>query len=52
MFYKREEYGFLAYVGDMGGLLSYLEFIGYAFTSVLVSRLLKAALVKRMYRVQ
>ena len=52
MFYKREEYGLLSYVGDMGGLLSALDFLGYALTSVLVSRLLRAALVKRMYRVQ
>ena len=52
MFYKREEYGLLSYFGDMGGLLSCLLFFGYAISSVFVSRLLRAALVKKMYRVQ
>ena len=52
MFYKREEYGLLSYFGDLGGLLSCLLFFGYAISSKFVSRLLGAALVKKMYRVQ
>ena len=50
--YKREEYDLLEYFGDLGGLLEFLGFFGWAISSLFVSRLFQAALVKRAYRVQ
>ena len=50
--YKREEYDLLTYFGDLGGLLEFALLFGWTISSVFVSRLLQAALVKQAYRVQ
>ena len=42
----------LTYFGDLGGLLDFVMLFGWAISSVFVSRLLQAALVKQVYRVQ
>ena len=50
--YKREEYGVLTYFGDLGGLLDFVLVVGSTFSSFFVSRLLQAAIVKQVYRIQ
>ena len=50
--YKREEYDMLTYLGDMGGLLDIIIFVGMCLSSSIVSRLFYAALVKQTYRIQ
>ena len=52
MLYKREEYDMLTYLGDLGGLLDIVLLLGVAITSIFVSRLFQAAIVKQAYRVQ
>ena len=42
----------LTYLGDLGGLLDIVMLLGWAISSIFVSRLLQAALVKQVYRVQ
>ena len=51
MLYKREEYDMLTYLGDLGGLLDIVLLLGVAITSIFVSRLFQAAIVKQAYRV-
>ena len=37
--YKREEYDMLSYLGDMGGLLDIIIFVGIGLSSSIVARL-------------
>ena len=42
----------LTYFGDLGGLQQFLGITGYLVSTLFVSRLFQAALVKQVYRVQ
>lgn len=42
----------LTYFGDLGGLLDFVLGFGWLISTVFVSRLFQAALVKKAYRVQ
>lgn len=50
-FYKREEYDLLSYFGDLGGLLDLVMLSGWLLSTLFVSRLLQASLVKSAYRI-
>ena len=50
--YKREEYDLLTYFGDLGGLLDFVAMIGWALSTIFVTRLFAAALIKQAYGVQ
>lgn len=52
LFYKREKYDLLDYLGDLGGLKEIVFFIGFLITNQVVHRLLMAHLVATTYRIQ
>ena len=52
MLYAREDYSLLVYLGDLGGLLDFVLIFGWALSHKFVVRLLQAALVGRVYRMQ
>ena len=49
--YKREDYDLITFLGDVGGLLEFLFFLGLALTSPFVARLFYASLVSQIYRI-
>lgn len=52
LFYKREKYDLLDYLGDLGGLKEIVFFIGYLITNHVVERMLMAHLVAKTYKIQ
>ena len=52
MLYAREDYSLLVYLGDIGGLLDFVLIFGWALSHKFVLRMLQAALVGRVYRLQ
>ena len=42
----------MTYLGDLGGLLDFIMYFGFTLSSLFVSRLFHAALVKQAYRIQ
>lgn len=50
--YKREAYGVLDYLGDLGGIFSIISLLAYYFTSNIVKRLYYAAIIASTYRIQ
>ena len=50
--YKREQYDMLTYFGDLGGLLDFVIWFGWGLSTLIVTRLFDAALIKKAYRVQ
>ena len=42
----------MVYLGDIGGLLDFVFVVGYVLSHKFVERLLSAALVKRVYKLQ
>lgn len=50
--YKREAYDILTYLGDLGGIQDLLFTICGSFTGLFTSKLLNAALISSVYRIQ
>ena len=50
--YKREAYDILTYLGDLGGIGDLLFQICRSFTGLFTSKLLNAALISSVYRIQ
>ena len=50
--YKRKMDDILTYLGDLGGLIDAMYLLGYSLTSVLASKLFRAALIGHVYKVQ
>ena len=50
--FKRESYDILTYLGDLGGLMDVLLMLGKISTSIFATKLLSAALISKLYRVQ
>ena len=51
MDYRRNEYDVLTFVGDLGGLFSFLYGLGMLSTSPFAVRLFHAAIISQFYRV-
>ena len=49
--YKRVIQSMIEYLGDMGGLLDIIFFIGTVATSVIVKRQFEAAMVQQAYSI-
>ena len=50
--YFRDTYDMLTYLGDLGGLIDIVMVVGYLLTTLFASKLLAAAVIGQVYRIQ